>query len=213
MSDYYHSHLFAQSVRSIYDKFLGDETMKHIGTKEIETDRLVLRRFVNEDAKIIFKNYANDDETTKYLTWSSHREVSVTQAILATWVEGYGDLSQYKWAITLKENPSEAIGDITASVSPNYASIDACEIGYVLSRKHWGKGYMSEAMEAVTNYLLKEAGFNRVIARHDVANPASGKVMQKAGLQFEGIHRQGSLNNTGIIDTAQYAILREDLEK
>ncbi|MFL2129664.1 GNAT family N-acetyltransferase [Ruoffia sp. FAM 24228] len=157
--------------------------MHHIGTKEIETDRLLLRRFTKADAQAVYTNYARDDLATKYLTWPSHQDVSVT----------------------------EALGDITASIPHEFEKIDACEIGYVLSPKLWGQGYMSEAMKAVTKYLLKEAGFNRVIARHDVANPASGKVMQKAGLQFEGIHRQGSLNNSGIIDTAQYAILKEDI--
>lgn len=197
--------------KSAHDLTRGDEKMHHIGTKEIETDRLLLRRFTKADAQAVYDNYASDELATKYLTWPSHQDVSVTEAILDTWVEGYGDLSQYKWAITLKRNPSEALGDITASIPHDFDKIDACEIGYVLSPKHWGQGYMSEAMKAVTKYLLKEAGFNRVIARHDVANPASGKVMQKAGLQFEGIHRQGSLNNTGIIDTAQYAILKEDI--
>lgn len=187
--------------------------MHHIGTKEIETDRLLLRRFTKTDAQAVYTNYARDDLATKYLTQPSHQDVSVTEAILDTWVEGYGDLAQYKWAITLKEQPGEALGDITASIPHEFEKIDACEIGYVLSPKLWGQGYMSEAMKAVTKYLLKEAGFNRVIARHDVANPASGKVMQKAGLQFEGIHRQGSLNNTGIIDTAQYAILKEDIQQ
>ena len=198
-------------TKSAHDLARGDEKMHHIGTKEIETDRLLLRRFTKADAQAVYTNYASDDLATKYLTWLSHQDVSVTEAILDTWVEGSGDLSQCKWAVTLKEQPGEALGDITASIPHEFEKIDACEIGYVLSPKLWGQGYMSEAMKAVTKYLLKEAGFNRVIARHDVANPASGKVMQKAGLQFEGIHRQGSLNNTGIIDTAQYAILKEDI--
>jgi ribosomal-protein-alanine N-acetyltransferase len=198
-------------TKSVHDLARGDEKMHHIGTKEIETDRLLLRRFTKADAQAVYTNYARDDLATKYLTWPSHQDVSVTEAILDTWVEGYGDLAQYKWAITLREQPGEALGDITASIPHEFEKIDACEIGYVLSPKLWGQGYMSEAMKAVTKYLLKEAGFNRVIARHDVANLASGKVMQKAGLQFEGIHRQGSLNNTGIIDTAQYAILKEDI--
>lgn len=185
--------------------------MEHIGTQRIETERLILRRFVKSDAKAIFENYANDDEVTHFLTWPSHKELTVTQAVLDEWVEGYQNEDQYKWAITLKEKPDEVIGDISASITDANRKIDACEIGYVISRAHWGKGYMTEAMRAVTMYLLKEAGFNRVMACHDVANLASGKVMQKAGLQFEGIHRQGSRNNLGIVDSAQYAILREDL--
>lgn len=185
--------------------------MNHFGTKEIETDRLLLRRFVNEDAKAMYDNWASDDQVTKYLTWPSHTDVSMTQSSVKNWVEGYEDASQYKWAITLKDNPGEVIGDISVVAISEHRQ--ECEIGYVLGHKFWSQGYMSEAMKAVSHYLLIEADFNRVEALHDVANPASGKVMQKAGLQYEGTHRQYSLNNTGLVDSARYAIIKEDLIK
>jgi len=59
-------------------------------------------------------------------------------------------------------------------------------------------------------YLFEEVGMNRIEAAHDVHNPASGRVMQKAGMVFEGIHRQASKNNTGVCDIAIYAILAKD---
>lgn len=187
--------------------------MEHIGTREIETDRLLLRRFTIDDAQAMFDNYANDEVVTRFLTWPVHENVELTQSLLNEWVKAYDNLNQYKWAITLKTNPSEVIGDISATITPSSEQIAACSIGYVLGQKHWGQGYMSEALTAVVRYLLTDGDFNRVFAFHDVANPASDKVMQKAGLQFEGIHRQGSLNNIGIVDTAQCAILKEDLKR
>lgn len=199
-------------TKSAHDLARGDEKMHHIGTKEIETDRLLLRRFTKADAQAVYTNYASDDLATKYLTWPSHQDVSVTEAILDTWVEGYGDLSQYKWAITLKRNPSEALGDITASIPHEFEKIDACEIGYVLSPKYWGQGIMTEALKAVAEYLLTQVDFNRLEALFDVDNVGSGRVMAKAGLKYEGTHRQYGMNNRGLVDMARYDILRDDLK-
>jgi len=84
------------------------------------------------------------------------------------------------------------------------------EVGYALSRKHWGQGVMTEAFTAVIRYLFEEVGVLRVSSRHDPNNPASGKVMQKCGLKYEGTLRQSDWNNQGICDAAHYSILRHE---
>lgn len=56
--------------------------MNHIGTREIATERLTLRRFEIEDAENMFYNWANDPEVTKYLTWPAHESVDTTETIL-----------------------------------------------------------------------------------------------------------------------------------
>ena len=61
-------------------------TMKHIGTKNIETERLILRRFTLDDADAMYRNWASDDEVTKYLTWPAHSSVDITKMVLADWV-------------------------------------------------------------------------------------------------------------------------------
>ena len=65
--------------------------MKHCGTQTIETERLILRQFKSEDADAMFKNWANDEEVTKYLTWPPHGTVDVTKEILKQWVDSYKD--------------------------------------------------------------------------------------------------------------------------
>lgn len=57
-------------------------TMKHIGTKNIETERLILRRFTLDDADAMYRNWASDDEVTKYLTWPAHSSVDITKWFL-----------------------------------------------------------------------------------------------------------------------------------
>ena len=83
------------------------------------------------------------------------------------------------------------------------------EIGYCLSKKHWGQGIMTEALKAVIDYLFSEVGLNRIVARHNVHNLASGRVMQKSGMTFEGVQRQSGKDNKGnYCDLAHYSILR-----
>ena len=72
---------------------------------------------------------------------------------------------------------------------------------------------MTEALNAVIEYLFIEVGMNRVAARHDPNNPHSGGVMRKCGMKYEGTHRACDRNNQGICDAAQYAILRSEWKR
>ena len=181
--------------------------MKHQGTKTLETPRLILRRFQEGDGDFMYKNWASDPEVTKFLTWPTHPSVEVSRKINASWVASYEKPDYYQWAIVPKEL-GEPIGSI-AVVEPNEKA-ESMEVGYALSRKHWGQGIMTEAFAAVIRYLFEEVGVLRVSSRHDPNNPASGKVMQKCGLKYEGTLRQSDWNNQGICDTAHYSILRHE---
>ena len=59
--------------------------MKHLGTKRIETERLILRKFTIEDAEDMFKNWASDNEVTKYLTWPAHSSLEVSKEVISMW--------------------------------------------------------------------------------------------------------------------------------
>ena len=181
--------------------------MNHIGTHAIETERLILRRYVLEDAPMMFKYWASDAEVTKYLTWPPHASVDVTKQVIASWLESYEKPDTYHWGLVMKDT-GELFGDI--SVVRIAEPILEAELGWCMGRAWWGNGYMPEAARAVMRVLFDEAGFNRVCATHDVENPKSGRVMQKIGMTFEGVSRQGGLNNRGIVDLARYALLRAD---
>ena len=179
--------------------------MKHLGTKTIETERLILRRFVPEDAQAMYDNWASDPEVTKYLTWPTYTSVEPARQIIGAWCAAYEHEDFYQWAIVLKTNGEEPIGSI--SVVDKDDKIMKAEIGYCLSRRFWHKGIMSEALRAVIGFLIEEVGMNRVESRHDTNNPNSGAVMKKCGMKFEGTLRQADWNNQGICDAVHYAIL------
>jgi len=185
--------------------------MKKIGTQSIETKRLLLRPFLESDAPAMYDNWASRPDNLLHVTWDAHESPEVTQQSIARWVENYQNMDFYKWAICLKENPEQVLGDI--SVVDRDDTVNDCEVGYILSKDYWGQGLMTEALKAVLNYLLQDADFNRVTARFVTANPASGRVMAKAGMSYEGTFRQAVLHKGQVKDFSVYGILKSDLEK
>lgn len=182
--------------------------LNHRGTQTIETERLILRPFTMADAEPMYRNWASDDEVTKFLTWPTHSSVEVTKMVLTDWTASYAKPDFYNWAIVLKENGPEPIGSIAAVGIDE--KTECVEMGYCMSRAHWRKGIMAEALTALIGFLFDEVGFNRIQADHDPNNPGSGRVMQKSGMQFEGTMRQFGYSNQGIIDVCRWAILRTD---
>ena len=112
--------------------------MKHCGTQKLETDRLVLRRYVNEDAAAMYNNWAADEEVTRFLMWPAHSTLEVSQGVIEDWVKQYTNESYYHWAIVLKENGDEPIGDI--AVVDMKEEISMVHIGYCIGRTWWHKG-------------------------------------------------------------------------
>ena len=179
--------------------------LTHKGTKELTTDRLILRRFTADDAETMYRNWASDDEVTKYLLWPTHESVDTSRAVIASWLKEYDREDYYQWAIVFEGEP---IGSI--SVVAQNQRVEKAEVGYCMGRNWWHRGIMSEALSAVIAFLFDEVGFQRVESRHDPNNPHSGGVMRKCGMKFEGTHRRADRNNQGICDASHYAILSDE---
>ncbi|MDE6954419.1 MAG: GNAT family N-acetyltransferase [Oscillospiraceae bacterium] len=182
--------------------------MNHIGTQYIETERLILRRFEPSDAPAMFANWASDDEVTKFLTWPTHADVSVTEGILGQWVPQYEKDDYYNWAIVLKEHGSQPIGNI--NVAHWSEDREAPEIGYCMGRRWWHRGIMTEALGAVLDFLFERVGVEQIVALHDTNNPHSGGVMRKCGMVFDGVQEKAGKNNQGVVDMARYVLKAGD---
>lgn len=182
--------------------------LQNMGTKTIETERLLLRRFVIEDAQPMFNNWANDMDVCKFLAWNPHGNIEVTQEILSGWIAAYENDHVYNWAIEYKE-----IGQVIGSISAVHFSAkhQSCEIGYCIGKPFWSKGITSEALKAIMHYFFTEVGVNRIQAQHDILNAASGKVMKHAGMVLEGTLRQNRIRRDGTFaDGNVWAMIRED---
>ena len=155
----------------------------------------------------MYKNWASDPEVTRFLTWPVHSGVEVTEQVLKSWVDGYEKDDFYQWAIVPKEL-SEPVGSISVVSCKETAGI--AHIGYCIGKRWWHRGFTSEALQAVIDFLFDEVGAQRVEARHDINNPHSGGVMRKCGMKYEGTLRRSDINNQGLCDACWYAILNDE---
>ncbi|MDF0556226.1 GNAT family protein [Kamptonema sp. UHCC 0994] len=172
----------------------------------LETERLILRKMTLEDAEDMFE-YASDPEVAKYTIWNAHQSVKDTKFFLNTVVERYKNRQITDWGIIHKED-GKFIG--TCGFAEYYLAHNRAEIGYVLSRKYWKQGYMSEAVGAIIKFGFQTMKLNRIEARCEVENIASARVMEKVGMEFEGILRQHIFTKGKYCDLKIYSILRQD---
>lgn len=182
--------------------------MKHCGTQKIETERLILRRFESSDYLSMYNNWASDPDVSTFLTWPTHTDADVSRDVINDWVSSYKNDNFYQWAIVLKNETDNPFGSISVVFTDENTL--TFEIGYCIGKRYWRKGITSEALSAVIDFLFDNTDVNRIEAVHDVNNPNSGKVMKKCGMTFEGTHRQGLRNNTGLCDVNYYSILRSE---
>jgi RimJ/RimL family protein N-acetyltransferase len=149
----------------------------------IETARLVLRPPRMDDAEAVFA-YASDEGVARYMVWRPHASIAEAEEFLRRVVAFPEDGSRLTWAVTLS-------GDDTLrgmiELRPKTSKAD---VGYVLARRLWGNGYMTEALRAVLDYAFENPAMYRVWAVCDAENVASARVMEKAGMSFEGVLRR-----------------------
>lgn len=152
------------------------------------TARLSLRTPIATDAEAIFQAYAQDPAVTRYLVWRPHRDLSETQAFIERCLVSWQQQTEFPYVITAKEN-SQLLGMLTLRIADFAAAI-----GYGLRRSAWGQGIMPEAAGMVTDWALAQPSIYRVWAICDYENQASMRVLEKIGMQCEGLMRRGVLH-------------------
>lgn len=170
----------------------------------LETERLRLRPPVMEDAPSIFA-YAQDREVTRYLTWSPHEDVERTRHFLMRALSAWENETGFPWVLVRKQD-GQLIGMVELRIRGHKA-----EVGYVLARPFWGQGYMSEAVRALIDWALAQPGLYRIWAVCDVENRASARVLEKSGMQREGVLRRWTMHpNLGDVprDCYCYALVK-----
>ena len=155
-----------------------------IPPETLETDRLILRRSRASDAEAIFGEYARDSEVTRYLAWRPHQSLTDTNAFLKRAVAAWDAGQRYAWVLTLK-GTDRAIGMLSCGIQHHQAGL-----GYVLGRRYWGQGLMPEAVKTLVTWLLNQPSIYRVWAVCDTTHAASARVLEKVGMQREGVLRR-----------------------
>ncbi|HVO94767.1 MAG TPA: GNAT family N-acetyltransferase [Terriglobales bacterium] len=156
--------------------------------KILKTDRLRLRKAKLADAEAVFRGYAQDPEVVKYVSWSAHKNLKETREYMQMCLLAWDVGKAFHWAIERRDE-KQVIGMMIARVSS-----EKWELGFVLARAHWGRGYMTEAVKGIIAWALKQRDIYRVWAVCDIDNKASARVMEKAGMQCEGTLRRWSVH-------------------
>jgi RimJ/RimL family protein N-acetyltransferase len=173
--------------------------------EQLETKRLILRQPRLDDARAVFEGWAQDRDVTRYLTWRPHERMEQTQEFLRSCISAWGNLTRFPYMIIWKEN-----GEVIGMIDPRMEG-PGVGIGYAAARAYWGKGYMPEAVRAIIEWAFQQPSIYRVYATTDVENIASRRVLEKVGMQCEGILRKYILhpNRSDIPrDSFMYAITR-----
>jgi len=169
----------------------------------LETENFLLRQTKQEDAPLLYR-MARDPEVSRYTFWETHRSLRESQDVIEMFRRDFQERKAITWAAQHKKT-AEIRGFI------GVINIDevsrSLEIGFWLGREFWGRGYMPELLQAVIKFCIREMGVERVQAKHVIENPASGRVMQKAGMTCEGTLRRASYCKERFWDTAVYSIL------
>ena len=147
----------------------------------IETTRLRLRPPKMEDADKIFLGYAQDPEVVKYLTWHPHKNIEETRNFLESLLKIPENNTKFTYVIDRKPD-GQLLGMFEIRLDGYMA-----DVGYVLAKTYWRKGYMTEALKAFVDWGLAQSGIFRIWSICDIDNPGSARVMEKVGMKREGI--------------------------
>ena len=173
---------------------------------ELRTDRLVLRPFDMEDAPAVTR-LAGDPEIASTTLHIPH---PYEQEMAESWIRSHrvwweaGEMTNF--AITLAEG-GELVGTVGLVLNTRHRN---AELGYWVGRPYWGAGYATEAARAVVGFGFGTLELHRVHAHHFTRNPASGRVLLKVGMRYEGRLREHVLKGDSFEDVDTYGVLRSE---
>jgi RimJ/RimL family protein N-acetyltransferase len=179
-----------------------------IARPRLTTERLVLRPFELEDAPVV-QEHAADKEVARTTLSIPH---PYPDGAAAEWIATHAPNAEQGTACdyaVVRAEDDQLIGSVGLIID---APHDRAELGYVIYRPYWNQGYATEAAAAVVRYGFRELGLNRIDAHDMVGNEASGRVMQKIGMQPEGVMRQRIRRWGELCDVRWYALLREEFD-
>lgn len=179
--------------------------MKHLGTKTLETDRLLLRRIYKEDAKEIFEGFINQED---YLYFFNKEPRTLEEEIksLENIDEKYENLDLYNWLIVLKEN-NKIIGRATLNVE---LYNECVEVNYAVDKRYENNGYMTEALKRIIDFCLNELEVNRFQAGCVIENVKSKHVLDNCNMHQEGILKSYIKLPDGYHDMYMFSIINEN---
>jgi len=162
----------------------------------LETDRLILRPLTIDDAQAVFE-WVGDERVAKYMIYPCHKNIEVTKE----WLSSLKNLeNEFTWGFELKKNHI-----LIGSGGIRFRPDEECwSFGYNIRYDCWNNGYATEAVKKIIEYAYTEYGARNFCAEHAVENTASGRVIEKCGLNFVGYSKYAKFDGSEVFKCKKY---------
>lgn len=173
---------------------------------QIETERLILRPLEMSDDEAVYA-YGRDPEVTRHVIFETHKSIDDARTFLASVQESRTKGIGTNWALI-----DRSTNFLFGSIGLHHYDEEhkRIEVGYALAATHWNQGYGTEALSAVIDLIFRKTDINRIEANCYLPNVGSARVMEKAGMRYEGTLRERVVIKGVKQDLKMYAILRSD---
>lgn len=174
--------------------------MNHLGSKKIETERLIIKFDEEKDLEKLWKYLFNDKNAVEKCDWV---DFETKEHAFECIMKSINNVSSnlYFWTIWLKDD-NIPIGGISIHHQDDINR--TCQIGYSIHPNYWNKGYATEALSAITNFMINEVGYNKVIAICSTSNISSKKVIVKCNYNYVKTNVKSYLHHGKLLDTYEY---------
>lgn len=160
----------------------------------LETDRLIIRKFELSDANQLYNSYGKDTSITKYMLWKNFESVDAAKKAIEYYIKCYQENSSFvQYAIILKSN-NKLIGQVCYDMNKRHRFAD---ISYIIATSYQKKGYMTEALNCLVDYLFNDLRCNRISAEVMIENIASINLLKKCNFTQEGVEISKYLKKDG----------------
>ncbi len=182
-----------------------DDSFDHLAT-----ERLTIRRFTQADA-VTFAAYRSDPDVARYQSWNPPISLDQAREFIDS-LDGWHPDTPGEWfQFAIAERPSDMhVGDLALLCDDGNARL--ATVGFTLSASAQGKGYATEALTALLDYLFRRRGKHRVSADCDTRNTSSARLLERVGMRREAHHVRSSFFNGEWTDEYVYAILASEWE-
>ncbi len=172
----------------------------------LESERLMIRRLTMADDEAVYA-YGKDVDVARYVIFPRHESIADSREFIVKMLENYEISEPSSYGITLKNN-GKLIG--TIGFADWEKEHNRVEIGYAIGKEYWNKGFVTEATKVLIDFLFTNTDLIRIESRCQPANIGSFRVMEKAGMTYEGTLRKHTFYKDVQHDMKYYSILREE---
>lgn len=172
------------------------------GTAEIRTERFILRRYRPEDAEQLYLYLGKDPDSYKYSGWNPYATLEAAQETVRRFIDSYNNEHVYSWVMDIDDVVTGTIG------AYDYEN-GRMEVGFSVVRGWQGRGFATEALTKVLEYLTENEGISCVTAWSAAENAGSRRVLEKSGMKLVNIEKGGITVGDRVYDKLIYEYRQE----